>query len=87
MTKRMRKFIEMIVEDEDLSKKIDACETIDEAFSVAQSFLCDMSYEEFSSGMKELIGCGEKNADEELSDEELESISAGCSAERKAMCY
>lgn len=77
MTKRMRSFIEKIGQDVELRKKMEACETIDEAFSIAQSFLGELSFEEFSSGMRELIEYSEKKADKELTDEELGEVSKG----------
>ncbi len=79
MTEEMKSFVEKLLKDEDLQKKLQACKSPEEAFGVAKAVVSGLSMEEFTDTMKKINDSAAKTTDGELSEEDLEHVAGGWS--------
>lgn len=77
MTEEMKRFIEQMAKDEVLQKRLESCKSPEEAFTVAQSVVSEISFDDFHSTMSKLVEFIKKREDNELTDEDLEEVVGG----------
>ncbi len=82
MNENLQNFVKKLLNDEELAKKMAACQSADETYAVASKEVSGFTKEEFSEAMSDMKKRIDTGSDE-LTLEDLASISGGLSDDDK----